>query len=64
MKGERGGEFKKNVIWTISLMNESVDEMSVMVRKLVKMQKLFNLIMTVALIDFGFLKKLAEIAVC
>ena len=45
-------------------MNESVDEMSVMVRKLVKMQKLFNLIMTVALTDFGFLKKLAEIAVC
>ena len=45
-------------------MNESVDEMSVMVRKVVKMQKLFNLIMTVALIDFGFLKKLAEIAVC
>ena len=27
------------------------------------MQKLFNLIMTEALIDFGFLKKLAEIAV-
>ena len=45
-------------------MNESVDEMSVMVRKLVKMQKLFNLIMTVALIDFGFLKKLAEISFC
>ena len=59
---------KKTVVWygvrTISLMNESLDEMSVMVRKLVKMQKLFNLIMTVALIDFGFLKKLAEIAVC
>ena len=59
---------KKTFVWygvrTISLMNESADEMSVMVRKLVKMQKLFNLIMTVALIDFGFLKKLAEIAVC
>ena len=47
-------------------MNESVGEMSVMVSKLVRMQKLFNLIMTVAvaLTDFGFLKKLAEIAVC
>ena len=45
-------------------MNESLDEMSVMVRNIFKMQKLFNLIMTVALIDYGFLKKLAEISVC
>ena len=41
-------------------MNESLDEMSVMVRNIFKMQKL----LTVALIDYGFLKKLAEISVC
>ena len=41
-----------------------MDEMSVMVRKLVRMQELFNLIMTVVIIDFAFLKKLAEISFC